>query len=131
VIGGKKFDEWNDVKKNLNNAKKDIFFEEREIFWASIGYNIGFEQNGKGKVFSRPVLVVTKFSKNIFLGVPLSSQIKDGNFFFKFKLNGEISTALLVQARLFDSKRLENKIGTMNKQNFLDLKNNLKKLMKL
>jgi mRNA interferase MazF len=80
----KKFDEWNDIKKELDIKKKNVIPKEREVYWASIGENIGFEQNGKGDVFSRPVLIIKRFSKNIFYGVPLSTQIKDGNFFYNF-----------------------------------------------
>ena len=125
----KRYDEWNEIKKNIAKSKEKVFFKERDIFWISIGENIGFEQNGKGDVFSRPVLVVKKFSKSIFFGVPLSTQIKEGSFFFKFELNNKNSNALLVQGRLFDTKRLENKIGMINKDDFKNLKENLRKLL--
>jgi mRNA interferase MazF len=96
----KKFDKWNDLKQKLHYSKKEIIFKNRDIFWASIGINIGFEQDGKGKIFSRPVLVVKKFNNNIFFGIPLSSQIKKGSFFFNFLLNDKPSNALLVQGRI-------------------------------
>ena len=74
----------------------------------SIGENIGDEQNGKGDLFLRPVLVIRKLSPTLFLGVPLSSQSKKDSIFYKeFSLHGKKSTALLSQVRLFDSKRIE------------------------
>lgn len=126
---GKKFSEWNLLKEKLHNKNKEQFFKERDIFWASIGVNIGYEQDGKGEIFSRPVLVVKKYNKNIFLGVPLSTQIKEGSFFFTFELNNKLSNALLVQARVYDTKRLENKIGKINQDDFKKLKNKLGKLL--
>ena len=43
----KKFDLWNIKKKEINKKEKEIQFREREIWWISIGVNIGFEQDGK------------------------------------------------------------------------------------
>jgi len=125
----KKFDEWNEVKKSISQEKNVVYFIERDIFWASIGVNIGFEQDGKGDIFSRPVLILKKYSKNIFLGIPLSTKIKEGSFFFSFKLNGKVSNALLVQSRSYDSKRLENKIGMISKNDFELLKKRFRELV--
>lgn len=125
----KNYDAWNSVKKELDSLDNKVFFKEREIFWMSIGENIGFEQNGKGEIFSRPVLIVKKFSKNIFYGIPLSTKIKDGTFFYAFEFQGKMSNALLVQGRLFDSKRLENKMGMIEKDEFSLLKVKLRELL--
>ncbi len=127
----KNFDKWNALKITLHNNKKEQFFKERDIFWASIGVNIGFEQDGKGEIFSRPVLIVKKYSKNIFFGIPLSTQIKEGSFFFDFELEGQKSNALLVQARIYDAKRLENKIGKISHDDFERLKMKLGELLEL
>ena len=53
----KKFDEWNEVKKQVHNRNNIIHFKEREVYWASIGENVGFEQNGKGSDCSNPVSI--------------------------------------------------------------------------
>ncbi len=125
----KEFDEWNELKKSINREENKVFFRERDIFWTSIGLNIGYEQDGKGEIFSRPVLVLRKYSKNMFLGIPLSTKLKQGSFFFEFILNDERSNALLVQARIYDSKRLENKIGMISKEEFEQLKLKIRELM--
>ena len=125
----KKFNEWNEVKKGINTREKFVIFKERDVFWASIGENIGFEQNGKSELFSRPVLVLKKFSNNMFFGIPLSTQLKQGNFFFEFELNGAKSSALLVQGRLFDSKRLEKRLGMIGKDDFSELKIKIRELL--
>ena len=42
----KDFDSWNEKKKILNN--NDVsFYHEREVWWCSLGVNVGYEQNGK------------------------------------------------------------------------------------
>ena len=126
----KKYNEWNEVKKIVDNRSNIINFKEREIYWARIGENVGFEQNGKGDEFSRPVLIVKKLNKHLFFGVPLSTSIKAGNYFHQFQfLEDKESTALLVQAKVFDIKRVDKKIGMINKDDFIELKNNLKELL--
>lgn len=125
----KDFDKWNSLKQNLHKDESKVYFKQRDIFWVSIGLNIGYEQDGKGDIFSRPVLIFKKYSKNLFLGIPLSTQIKQGSFFFEFILNDKPSNALLVQARIYDAKRLENKIGMISKDDFMKLKNQFKSLI--
>ena len=51
------FDEWNVVKKIIDQAPSVKYFNNREIWFLNLGENIGFEQNGKGDEFLRPVLV--------------------------------------------------------------------------
>ena len=126
----KEFDKWNQVKQALHfKQSKIVIPKEREVYWASIGINIGFEQDGKGEIFSRPVLVVKRYSKNLFFGIPLSTQIKEGSFFYTFTLKNKQSNALLVQAKVYDTKRLENRIGMISKEDFQQLKRKLKDLI--
>jgi mRNA interferase MazF len=126
----KKFDAWNEIKKQVDTRSTVIQFKEREVYWASVGENVGFEQNGKGVDFSRPVLIIKKLNNHLFFGVPLSTQRKGGSFFFEFELfPDQKSTALLVQAKVYDVKRLDQKIGMIHKDNFEQLKSKLKKLL--
>lgn len=120
----KQFNKWNEVKKRTESKKIIATFKERNIYWANIGENIGFEQNGKGEEFMRPLLVFRKFSNNMFFGIPMSTQRKkEGSFFFEFSFkNDEISTALIVQGKLFDVKRLDRKIGKISTEDFSKLK---------
>ena len=125
----KRFDERNDLKKDLDEKEEFVIPKEREVYWASIGENIGYEQNGKGESFSRPVLIVKKYSKNMFFGVPLSTQIKEGSFFYNFTFLDETSNALIVQSRLFDAKRLENRLGMISEEDFENIKGKIKVLL--
>ncbi|MDO8454900.1 MAG: type II toxin-antitoxin system PemK/MazF family toxin [Sulfurimonas sp.] len=126
----KNFDDWNVVKKQVDSKSEIITYKERDIFWVNLGENVGFEQNGKDTAFLRPVVVIRKFSKNLFFGVPLSTSTKDGNFFYQFSfIENKISTALLVQAKTFDVKRLERRIGMIGKRDFEIMKEKLKDLI--
>jgi mRNA interferase MazF len=73
----------------------------------------------------------------MFLGIPLSSQLKEGSFFYRFdfvkrsKKGDKISQniAIIVQIRLFSAKRLLNKIGVIDSNDFNGLKKRLRKLI--
>ena len=67
----KDFDNWNNLKKKLDNRGKYPTFKEGGIWWVNIGMNIGNEQCGKSSLFSRPVLIL----KNLIIIFSLSSFI--------------------------------------------------------
>ena len=73
-----------------------------------------------------------KFSKNTFLGIPLTTAIKDDMFHYRFNYKrGKSSSASLSQIKLFDAKRINQKDGKMSVEDFSNLKLKLKKLMDL
>ena len=127
------YDKWNKIKKDINEEKKYRNFKEKEIFYLKMGENIGFEQNGKGQNFVRPIVIIKKFNKDMFFAIPLSSKIKDGVFYHKFDFkknnNTSVNIALLSQMKLYSSKRLLNKIGMVKQSDFLQIKLKLKKLI--
>jgi len=130
-----KFDDWNEVKKEVNNhSNKKVGFKTRDIFYINMGENIGFEQNGKGEKFLRPIVILKVFNREMFFAIPLSSQLKEGVFYYHFefeKRDGTVSKniALLSQMKLFSSKRLLNKIGVINKDDFENMKESFKCLV--
>ena len=42
----KDFDNWNKEKKKINYKNTNRFYHAREIWWCSLGVNVGFEQDG-------------------------------------------------------------------------------------
>lgn len=120
---------WNIQKIDINRGDKNLFFHEREIWFASLGINIGFEQNGKGSNFLRPVLVIKMFNNKVLWCVPLTRRCKEGMYYFHFKLNGKTSVAILSQIKFIDSKRLQYKIGDIEKTDFTLIKEKLKLLL--
>jgi len=118
----KNFEEWNEIKIETDGKKSVIKIKEGEIRWCRIGINIGDETFGKGKDFIRPVLILKKFSGNVFLGVPLTSKIHKGSWFYVLSNNGIERSAILNQARLFDRKRLQEKIFQIYDSELLKIK---------
>jgi len=95
----------------------------------AIGVNVGFEQDGGGRDFLRPVIVFRKFNNEIFWGIPLTHTKKKAPFYFQFKIGRTISTAILSQIRLFDARRLSHILGAMLGPDFSSLKKKFKALL--
>lgn len=125
----KDFQSWHKDKSDIQEHKERPFFHEREIWFASIGVNVGFEQDGRGERFLRPIIILKKFNNEVLWGIPLTKNPKKGKYYFSFLLEKEISTAILSQIRLIDAKRLQYKIGDMNLDNFKELKTKLTQLL--
>jgi len=118
-----KFNQWNEVKKKTEDNKRKLGIKPRDIFWAKIGQNIGSEEYGKNDNFARPVIIVRKLTHDLFIGIPLTSTIKDNDYFHSFeytnKSNGLTkNSAMILQVRTFSIKRLMNKTGVISKENF-------------
>ncbi len=122
----KYFWDWHQIKQGINNESKRPYYHEREIWWCSMGLNVGFEQDGKGRNFSRPTLILKKFNKEVFWGIPLTTKMKDGKYYFRIKLSDNLNRALIIsQIRLFDSKRLQEKMDTIDTDQFHRIKKTL------
>lgn len=115
----RKFIEWSKLKFKIHTSPDiDFYFREREIWWASIGQNIGSEQNGKNKDFERPVLILKKFNHKTFLAVPVSSKLGISPYHHTFSLDDKQYSANLSQIRTLSSKRLLRRIDKMLPEDF-------------
>ena len=111
----KKFLEWIKIKEHLhNNVSTPPLFKEGEIWWCGIGENIGVEINGKSKDFTRPVLIFKKLSREGFMGIPMSTQSKEGSWYVSVKQKNAQAIIILSQMRVFSSNRLHTKLGELD-----------------
>jgi mRNA interferase MazF len=125
----KDFQRWHKLKDALNKSNRLIRFHTREIWWCSLGANIGFEQDGKNENFERPVLVFRKFNNNVLWILPLTSSDKIGKYYFQFEYHGKKYSIILSQIRLICAKRLLRKIRTMPKKDFRTIRDKFKNLV--
>lgn len=125
----KTFTNWHKIKIEVEKKENRVYFQSRDVFFCSIGENVGFEQDGRGEEFLRPVAVVKKFNNEVFLGIPLTRTDKKGKYYFVFNLNDKKSVAIFSQIRLFDAKRIKYKIGMINEKDFSVLKEKIKQLL--
>lgn len=100
-------DIWNEQKKKLQGTLKLPTFKQWEIWWCSIGKNVGREVYGKWTSFARPVYIFKKVSKEMFLGIPLTSQEKTGSWWYKIETHDKTRYAVLPQIRLLSANRLK------------------------
>lgn len=120
-----KFDNWNRVKKNTERAReRKLTIKPRDIYWAKIGKNIGSEEYGKNENFARPIIIIRRLTHDLFIGIPLTSTIKDdSDYFHGFEYSNRSNglthnTAMILQLRTYSIKRLMNKTGVVNKSDF-------------
>lgn len=148
----KDFDKWNDYKKSLENKTSDLKkinytktlpitiyisynYREGEVWYASVGINLGTEICGKNENFSRPVLILKKFGKN-FICLPLTSVkpknvnfYEDISYFDQFKEIYTESYVLLTIPKSFDIIRLVRRIRRLKDFKFEEIKNRFKSLL--
>jgi mRNA interferase MazF len=118
----KDFDGWNTHKKKLDGLADRPFYHPREIWWCSVGVNIGNEIDGSGVQHDRPVLVLRVFNAETFFGVALVGHPRTGRYYFPLGTVGDReAVANLSQARLFDTKRLIRKITTLDERTYREL----------
>ena len=136
----KDFDRWNEHKKNLDaTTSPRVFVHERELWFAHLGTNIGYEQDGRGDGSLRPILVLRKFNNEIVWALPLTRRDKPGNPYyvsFEYIVFPEVesaplrsSVAILSQLRLLDGKRIRYKIGTVPVDRFAFIKEKTRQLL--
>lgn len=128
--GVEKFVEWTKLKVRLHISERNVYFREGEIWWASLGANIGHEQDGKNEKFERPVLVLRKFNQYILWAIPLTSKIKEDNLYYiQYRLGDKIYAAVISQLRLISSKRLLRKIGMFSADDYKKVKESIRRLV--
>ncbi len=126
----KNFDSWSNEKTDIHHHKERPFFHVREVWFCVMGANIGFEQDGRGENFLRPIVVIRKFNNEVLWALPLTTKTKTGKYYFSFKLDGiNDSVAILSQLRLIDAKRLQYKLGVMSNVDFDQLKTKIRQLL--
>jgi mRNA-degrading endonuclease toxin of MazEF toxin-antitoxin module len=107
----KDFDKWNKIKQKIDTNDRKLFYYEKEVWWVAMGVNVGSEQDGKGEMFVRPVLIYKKTRGGLFIGIPLTSTLKDDSIHIAFYFEYGLHTALIFQLKSYDSKRLTQKNG--------------------
>lgn len=95
---------------------------EGEVRWCRIGINVGNEILGKGDFARRPVLVLKKFSGDVFFGLPLTSKIHEGDWYYIHVHDNVSQSIILNQGRLLDRKRLEDKMFEISEKELRKVK---------
>lgn len=114
----KYFDGWNERKKILDNLSVMAYPYPRELWWCSLGVNIGAETDGKNEEFERPVLVIRVYNKETMLILPVTSTVKNDIFHCPITVKEGKQWVKLTQARVVSVKRMLRKITFISDQDF-------------
>ncbi len=126
----KDFDQWNEKKKKLDVRADAPFFHERQIWWCSLGLNVGFEQDGSGDEHKRPILVLKGLSRQTCLVIPLTSSPQRHALRPSIgMIEGKEAHALLSQIRVIDAKRLVRKVVYLDEKIFERIRKTVKDML--
>jgi mRNA interferase MazF len=118
----KDFDGWSREKKRVHERKDGKFFHEREIWWCSLGVNVGYEEDGKNEQYERPILVVKKFNRDVLWALPLTRTTKDNQYYYRLLQGDEQDSAVILsQLRLLSSKRLNRRLRKISLAQFKEI----------
>lgn len=126
----KDFDSWNECKKQLE-TKNLLYCNTREIWWCSIGINIGAETCGKNELFERPVLVLLVYNQQSILVAPLTSKLKTDRYHQRISYEDSEGWVILSHARTISPKRLQRKLTRIDEQQYDAVMDALLRVMKL
>ena len=119
----KRFLEWIGIKQKLDTHEYNPpLITEGDMYWCAVGENVGIEVSGKDSHFTRPVIILKKFGRLGFLGIPTTTKERAGSWYVPFVHKGVRETAMLNQARVFSYKRLDKKMSSLNDEDFKKVK---------
>jgi len=129
----KDFDKWNTEKKKVDEkvVNTKLFFYAREIWWCSVGLNIGVEADGKHENFERPMLIVNKFNADMVWALPLTTQGRNDKYHYKLNHAEIKSFVVLSQIKTISTKRLLRKVGSISESDFKEVIIKLQNLLKI
>src|SRR3989344_7085690 len=126
----KDFDGWNDSKKKLHRQVFAPLYHRREVWWVSLGVNIGTEIDGTGKQYDRPVVVIKGFNENQCFTVALTGRYRKDPYHYPVGIVGDReASAVLSQIRIVDTKRFVKKIGMLDEAIYDKLLEHLKETL--
>lgn len=136
MVNNKDFDGWNIIKKSVEIQDRDVFGYPREVWWCSIGINIGAEADGKNENFERPVIILRVYNKETMLVLPTTGREKTDKFHVPIEVDSvNAKTGVhykktvyvkLTQARVISNKRLLRKVDVIGEKEFKMIQNAFK-----
>ncbi len=122
----KDFAGWFVLKKRIDASSILFYAHPREVWWCSLGVNIGAEIDGKHETFERPILVIRVYKTESLFVLPLTTVPKDDDFHFKIATERQTAWAKLTQGRVISTKRLLRKVDIVDSEQFENLRKALK-----
>jgi mRNA interferase MazF len=113
------FEQWIKVKASLDSLiVAPPHTSERDVWWVTLGENVGKEISGKSTVFKRPALIYKKLSRDFYLVIPSTTKVHTGNWFTKITFQNIDMYFCLHQIRSIDHRRLDKRMGQLTQNHF-------------
>ncbi|MBI4065979.1 type II toxin-antitoxin system PemK/MazF family toxin [Candidatus Kaiserbacteria bacterium] len=129
----KAFDAWNSAKKIVDASNRQVFGYPREVWWCSLGVNVGAEIDGRNENFERTIIIIRVYNKETMLVLPITGKARSDKFHLPIAIdaqNPETKESYkktvyvkLTQARVISNKRLIRKVDVMDEESFEKIKN--------
>ena len=126
----KNFDEWNLVKKKIENEERSITLRKGEVRWCSLGVNVGAEIDGKGVGFTRPVLILRVIGNKLALVAPLSTKIKEIPGYIKIKIKNKDVSICANHIKIISQKRIFERHTKLPNNTFLTVRDQIFEFLK-
>lgn len=114
----KDFAGWIKRKQSLDLCERGPHVKEREIWWTSVGVNVGQETDGKHELYERPVLVLKKLTNTMFIVIPVTSKDKAGSYFVNISYKNRAGNVSLMDVRSFSNKRILRRLAILEEAQF-------------
>ena len=79
---------------------------------------MGYEIDGKSKLFSRPVVIFKKLTHGFYFVIPLTTQLRDGSWYVSISQRKRAMRVCLHQSRAIDYRRLWSKLGELDDEDY-------------
>lgn len=126
----KNFDAWNEKKKLIHERRPPAHFKPGEVWWCSIGSNIGHEEDGKNEWFERPVCIIQRFGNELAWVVPLTTRPQNGVFSIQTMVNKTPNWAMVVHLDLLSARRLHRRLGNVSVATVIQIRDKIIDLLK-
>ena len=115
---------WWFYRISTSERRRDLVVQTRSKYWE---WSLG-----KGKEYTRPVLIINSEGSENCICVPLSSKIKNTKYSCIIKTeDNKLHTALMFQIRSIDKRRLKEKVYDLNEEEYGKVKIVFDKLFKI
>ncbi len=125
----KDFDEWNNLKKVLDQKTRNPHVYPLEVWWCSIGINIGAEIDGKNENFERPVLILKVYNSRTMLVLPITAKEKSDKFHCRISGKQGDVWVKLTQIRVIGAERLIRRVDKISEEEFASVRKALQEFL--
>ena len=126
----KNFDAWNEKKKLIHERRPPPHIKAGDVWWCSIGVNVGHEQDGKNEWHERPVCVIRCFGTELVWTIPFTTQKQEGFYYVYAPFDKRDNWAMITHVHLLSTRRLSHRVGSVPRASVVEICERISHLLK-